>query len=59
MDALARISAQATAIGIYAVIVEAIDDKAVGFYRRYGFEAFPGDRRRLFLPMVSIAGLFA
>lgn len=39
------------------VIVRAIDDAACRFYARYEFIPLPGDARRLFLPMATIAKL--
>lgn len=45
-------------VASWAVFVEAIDDAAAAFYRKYGFIELLGDRRRLFLPMRTIAKLF-
>jgi len=58
MDALRRsldLSKQATSTG---VIVDAKDDSAVSFYRKYGFLDLPKVERRLFLPMGTIERLF-
>ena len=41
------------------VFVEAIDDAAAAFYRKYGFIELLGDERKLFLPMKTIAKLFS
>ena len=41
-----------------AVVVDAKDDNAASFYRRYGFVGFPDQPRRLFLPMAVIETLF-
>lgn len=38
-------------IAAFAVIVNAKDEKAVGFYRRYGFEPFLDQPRTLLLPL--------
>ena len=35
-------------IGSRALLVEAIDEEAASFYRRYGFQSFPADPGRLF-----------
>ncbi|QGZ62992.1 GNAT family N-acetyltransferase [Paraburkholderia acidisoli] len=42
------------AIGVQCVVVDAIDENAAGFYRKYGFEAFTGIPRRLFLPIATL-----
>lgn len=44
-------------IGAIAVIVDAIDDRARGFYERFGFRLLPDYGHRLFLPMADIAPL--
>jgi hypothetical protein len=36
-------------------VVEAIDDAAASFYRKYGFIELPEDQHKLFLPMKTIA----
>jgi ribosomal protein S18 acetylase RimI-like enzyme len=38
-----------------AMIVDAIDDAAAEFYRRFGFSQFPDTPRRLFLMRESLA----
>jgi GNAT superfamily N-acetyltransferase len=47
-----RVSAQA---GVRALLVHAIDDQALAFYTRYGFQAFPQETRTLLLPIETIA----
>ena len=44
-------------VASFAVFVEAKDEKAAGFYRKYGFIELPEDKRKLFLPMKTIAQL--
>ena len=39
----------------HGVVVDAIDERAVRFYRRYDFIPFPDNPRRLFLTMATIA----
>jgi hypothetical protein len=39
--------------------VEAIDNDAAAFYRKYGFIELPDDRLKLFLPMKTVAQLFS
>lgn len=53
-DALSRIVAASKIVGARAVLVHAIDEEAVRFYAAFGFKAFPGDARTLFLPIESI-----
>ena len=57
MDALARALTQSQQIAALAVIVDAKDEAAVGFYQRYGFQQLVDQPRRLFLPMQTIAAL--
>ena len=59
MDALYRALQSSLQVASAAVVVDAKDDRAVDFYRKYGFIDLPGMRRRLFLPMRTIEQLFA
>ena len=60
MDALKRTLAVSTEIAIYAMVVDAIDEQAAGFYKQYGFEQLAVEShlavksRRLFLPLKSL-----
>jgi hypothetical protein len=45
-------------VASYAVVVDAIDERARSLYEHYGFCAFPDQKQRLFLPMKTIADLF-
>lgn len=58
MDALQRTFKQSSQIAAMAIVVDAIDDKAVGFYQHFGFIHFPDKPGRLFLPMKTIDALF-
>lgn len=40
---------------VYALLVDAKNDRAAAFYRRYGFRAFASQPRTLFLPMATAA----
>lgn len=51
VDAAKRTSQAAPAV--YMLVVDAIDDHVVHFYRRYGFRSLPSQPRALFLPMAS------
>jgi len=58
MDALYRslgVSRQLASVG---VVVDAKDDPAVAFYRKYGFLELPKIPKRLFLPMATVERLF-
>ena len=58
MDGLRRSLQAAADIAAMAVLVDAKDDQAEAFYRRFGFLSLQQQPRRLFLPMKIIAGLF-
>ncbi len=58
VDALARAFLVSTeSIGATAVVVDAIDEKAAGFYRHYGFIPLPSNPLKLFIPMGTIKEL--
>ena len=40
-------------MAIHALVVDAKDKAAARFYRRFGFQPFVGENRRLFLPLAS------
>lgn len=60
MDALNRLLLATQALAIHAVIVDAKDQAAVAFYRKYGFIPFSnegedrGEGKRLLLPMATL-----
>jgi hypothetical protein len=57
IDALFRSLENADSeVGSIAVVTDPLDDRAGGFYSRYGFIRLPGSRR-LFLPMGTIRQL--
>jgi predicted GNAT family N-acyltransferase len=58
MDALNRSLRLSRELASAAVIVDAKDDTAAAFYRKYGFIEFPKVERRLFLAMGTVAQLF-
>jgi GNAT superfamily N-acetyltransferase len=43
-----------SSIGIFAIIVDAIDDNAKSFYLKYGFITFPAQPLTLFLPLATL-----
>jgi GNAT superfamily N-acetyltransferase len=58
-DALARALAVAEIAGCRAVLVHAVDDRAVAFYAKADFLEFPGGSRTMFLPIETIRAAFA
>lgn len=59
-DALKRSAQLAQHLGIYAVVVDALNEKARDFYGKYGFAQTVDDPMRLYLPIKKVlqAGLF-
>lgn len=55
MDALRRSLAHAAEIAAMAVVVDAKDETAADFYRRFDFTPLQGNARRLYLPMQTVA----
>lgn len=58
MDALYKSLQAATTIAAMAVVVDAKDDAAAAFYKRYGFLTLSASEGRLFLSMKTVASLF-
>src|SRR5437868_10525399 len=58
MGALKRALEHSRNIASVAVVVDAIDENAHAFYRRYGFINIPNHPNRLFMPMKMVAQLF-
>ena len=56
-DALRRGALASQVIAVYAVAVDALNDRTAEFYRQFGFIPLPSQPLKLFLPMTSIAGL--
>jgi GNAT superfamily N-acetyltransferase len=54
VDALSRAMSAADAIGARAILVHAIDEEAVAFYERFGFEKSPLDTKQLMLLMKDL-----
>ena len=59
MDALHRAQKAAAEIGAKAVVVDAKDEAAAAFYLHFGFMPLSSRVTRLFLPMTTVAKLFA
>jgi GNAT superfamily N-acetyltransferase len=54
LDALGRTLQVADVIGVRAVAVHAKDDRAIAFYRHFGFTPSPTDARHLFMLIKDI-----
>lgn len=54
-DAIHRILGVSRSIAVFAIVVEAQDESAVGFYEAFGFQAFPLRPGRLFLLTATAA----
>jgi predicted GNAT family N-acyltransferase len=55
IDALVTSLTLSKSSGSYAVVVSAINDRAVSFYQQYGFTQFADKPGTLFLPMKTIS----
>jgi GNAT superfamily N-acetyltransferase len=53
-DALGRAIRLSEDIGIYAIRLEAIDDRAKNFYQKYGFTEYENNEKSLFLLMSTL-----
>ena len=51
LDAIHRVVRAGETMGVYAVVVDTLHDRASAFYERYGFTPFPSEPHRLFLPL--------
>lgn len=58
VDALRKAFQNSEHVASWAVIVDAKDEEAREFYKRYGFVPFPTRPNRLFLPISSIQKMF-
>jgi predicted N-acetyltransferase YhbS len=58
-DAMRRTVAASAQIGMRAVVVDAIDDGAAGFYRRHGFESAADDGLTLMAPIATVRSQLA
>jgi len=57
IDALCRMQFVADHLGIYAVVVEPINERAKTFYVKFGFKPLRDDRLHLYLPIKVIRKL--
>lgn len=59
MDALQRSLDLSGGLGVHAVEVDALDDAAAAFYRKYGFTPLLDDPLHLYLPIATVEDLLA
>lgn len=57
IDALHKSLESTAQVASLAVVAEALDEKALGFYLKYGFQPFSQEPMKLYLPMKSIEAL--
>lgn len=53
-EAMQRTAQAADIAGLRALIVHAIDDEAVSFYAKYGFQIFPAGTKTMILPIEAL-----
>lgn len=58
IDALQKSLDTSTQVASVAVIVKALNEKALSFYLKYGFKQFNQEPMQLYLPMKSVEALF-
>jgi GNAT superfamily N-acetyltransferase len=57
MDALHRVLLASQTLAVHVMIVDARDDAAAAFYRKYGFIPFADNVRQLMLPLATLRQL--
>lgn len=57
LHAIHSVMRASATMAVYAVIVDALNERAQTFYERYGFRAFASAPRRLFLPLETFEKL--
>lgn len=58
LDALRRSLDNSRTVASFAVVVDAKDESARGFYHSYGFLAMSSNHKRLYLAMATVEALF-
>lgn len=53
-DAMLRALEISKSAGVRALVVHAIDNEAVNFYAKYGFQVFPAGTKTMFLPIETL-----
>jgi hypothetical protein len=59
VDALQRPLGLSTSLGVFAVVVLAIDEEAARFYARFGFAPVLDDPLHIYMPMPAIEEAFS
>jgi len=54
LDAIERARAVLEHVGVHALFVDAKDERAANFYRKYGFRSLPTDSLKLVLPLPGL-----
>jgi len=54
-DAVRRVLGPARSLAVFAIVVDAKDEKSAAFYRGFGFTSFPNRPLRLFMPTSDAA----
>jgi GNAT superfamily N-acetyltransferase len=54
-DAIRRVIGASRSLAVFAIVVEATDEKAAAFYRDFGFTPIPNRLLRLFMPASEAA----
>jgi GNAT superfamily N-acetyltransferase len=54
LDALQRALDLSAGLGVHAVEVDALDESAAAFYRKYGFTPLLDDPLHLYLPLTTV-----
>ncbi len=57
LDAIRRVVRASTTLAVYAIVVDAKNERGLAFYQRYGFRGFASEQRRLFLPLETFEKL--
>ena len=57
-DAIRRILGAGRSVAVFAIVVDAKDERAADFYKAFGFRAFPLRPKRLFLLTSTAAAAF-
>ncbi len=56
-DSLQRIAQASQVMAVYAVVVDALNDRVAEFYRQFGFIPLPRQPLKLFLPLNAVITL--
>jgi hypothetical protein len=53
VDAMKRVQSASADVGVYALLIDAKDNPAKTFYKKYGFIELTDEPMTLFLPLAS------